>query len=109
MTLTEGNFVAELNYGAALARAGRTEEALARYGRAIAFNPGYSDARFNLAVNLDRLGRTEAAREAYLEILRRDPRHAARPEQPRPAVRPPGERRGGDRLASGRLFGSTRA
>ena len=76
-TLTERNFIAELNYGAALARAGRTEEALARYGRAIAFNPDFSDARFNLAVNLDRLGRTESAREAYLELLRRDPRHAS--------------------------------
>jgi tetratricopeptide (TPR) repeat protein len=75
--LTSGNFIAELNYGAALARAGRTEEALAHYRRAISFNPRYADAYFNLAVNLDRLGRVPEAREAYLEALRCDPRHAA--------------------------------
>ena len=76
-TLTAGNFIAELNCGAALARAGRTEEALVRYRRAISFNPRYTDAHFNLAVNLDRLGRSAEAREAYLEALRCDPRHAA--------------------------------
>jgi len=75
--LTGGNFIAEVNYGAALARAGRTEEALVRYRRAILFNPRYADAHFNLAVNLDRLGRTADAREAYLETLRCEPRHAA--------------------------------
>ena len=75
--LTEGNFIAEVNCGAALARAGRTEEALARYRRAISFNPRYADAHFNLAVNLDRLGRTAEARAGYLEAIRCDPRHAA--------------------------------
>jgi tetratricopeptide (TPR) repeat protein len=47
--LTGENFIAEVNYGAALARAGRTEEALVRYRRAISFNPRYADAHFNLA------------------------------------------------------------
>lgn len=75
--LTGENFIAELNYGAALARAGRTEEALVRYRRAISFNPRFAEAHFNLAVNLDRLGRAADARSAYLEALRCDPRHAA--------------------------------
>ncbi|MHB8893722.1 MAG: tetratricopeptide repeat protein [Candidatus Geothermincolia bacterium] len=75
--LTAGNFIAEVNVGAALARAGRTEEALVRYRRAISFNPRYADAHFNLALNLDRLGRTAEARASYLEALRCDPRHAA--------------------------------
>jgi Flp pilus assembly protein TadD len=75
--LTGNNFIAEVNYGAALARAGRTEEAVVRYRRAISFNRLYADAHFNLAVNLDRLGRTADARAAYLEAIRCDPRHAA--------------------------------
>lgn len=62
--------------GLALARAGRYEEALPEYRRAIELSPGYSDAYNNMGRSLERLRRTEEAGAAYRKAAEIDPENA---------------------------------
>jgi arylsulfatase A-like enzyme/Tfp pilus assembly protein PilF len=54
----------------ALAAAQRNEEALKAFGEAVRIEPEAPLARFNLAVQLERMGRPEAARSEYETFLR---------------------------------------
>jgi tetratricopeptide (TPR) repeat protein len=51
------------------------EEALDYYTKAIALQPGYSDARFNMAMRLMKMGRREESLQQFNAILQEDPRH----------------------------------
>jgi protein O-mannosyl-transferase len=44
-----------------LARQGKWREALPHYEEALRLNPGYTEARLNLAVALERMGRSTEA------------------------------------------------
>jgi len=62
-----------LERGNRLVRAGRLEEACAAFEEALRLYPGYSQARFNLAVAMMRLGRPEAASREFRRFLEDDP------------------------------------
>ncbi len=65
--ITEGNqLLAEGNYA----------EAAHKYERAVAISPDQEDLRYNLAIALAKLGRTEDARKQYEEALRIFPDYA---------------------------------
>jgi tetratricopeptide (TPR) repeat protein len=65
-----------INLGAALAQAGRTEDAIAALNEAIARRPDSADAHANLGNVLAARGDWAAARREYQEALRLDPNHA---------------------------------
>jgi Flp pilus assembly protein TadD len=46
-----------------LARQGKWQEALHHYEEALGLNPGYTEARLNLAVALERVGRSTEAQQ----------------------------------------------
>ncbi len=68
-----GSDVAQLRLGDALRAAGRDEEALAPYGRALALRPEAARAHAKLGDLYVRLGQPERAAPAYREALRLDP------------------------------------
>ncbi len=51
--------------GLCLSLLGRTDEALAAFGRATELNPAYVEAHINRAITLNDLGRTDEARESF--------------------------------------------
>ncbi len=57
--------ISETNLGAGLQEAGRTDEAIARYERAMAIQPDYLPAYNNLGVTLRAAGRLDEAIRAY--------------------------------------------
>lgn len=59
------------NYGDSLARCGRVAEAQAAFEEAIARNPGYAGAWYNLGVVREKVADYEGARVAYLGALER--------------------------------------
>lgn len=61
--------------GVALARLGRTEEALAAFQRAVALDANQPSAWTNLGNAYQELGRLDEAREAYERALDLDPDH----------------------------------
>jgi protein O-GlcNAc transferase len=65
---------ANYNFGVALQKQGRRDEAARAYQRALAFDPGFPDAHFNLAVVFQETGHPAAAISAYRAVLERDPR-----------------------------------
>jgi cytochrome b subunit of formate dehydrogenase len=65
----------DLERGNRLAHEERYVEALYHYRRALESYPGYSQARYNMARVLARMGEREMAREAYREFLAADPFH----------------------------------
>jgi tetratricopeptide (TPR) repeat protein len=73
---TSGNYVALYNLGHALAEAGRSDEAVARYREAVALYPGYLEAHTNLAALLESQGELAEA-ESHFAIVARD-----RPDDP---------------------------
>ena len=60
-------------YGQALLQAGRTDEALARFRRALELNPNFADAHYQLALALRQLGRDDEAQEHFQAARRRAP------------------------------------
>jgi thiosulfate reductase cytochrome b subunit len=62
-----------LELGNRFARAGKYGEACGAYTEALRLLPGYSQARFNLAVALHRDGRTGEAREQLTIFIEQDP------------------------------------
>jgi len=66
---------AELEKGNRLALAEQYVEALYHYRRALELFPGYSQARYNMARVLSRMGEREAAVEAYRAFLEAEPFH----------------------------------
>jgi tetratricopeptide (TPR) repeat protein len=69
----------DLERGNRLAREERYVEALYHYRRALEFYPGYSQARYNMARVLARMGEREMAMEAYRQFLAADPFHPLAP------------------------------
>jgi len=65
----------ELDKGNRLALEERYVEALDHYRRALERYPGYSQARYNMARVLARMGERGMAREAYQQFLAADPFH----------------------------------
>jgi Flp pilus assembly protein TadD len=76
LRVTEDNHRAHNNLGHALARAGRTREAVAHYGEALRLRPGYPEAHNNLALALAGEGRLEDAIDHYRAALRGVPDYA---------------------------------
>ncbi len=64
-----------LEDGNRVAREGDLPGSEERFRRALEIYPGYSQARFNLAVVLEKQGKIDEAVEAYREFLRIDPFH----------------------------------
>ena len=64
-------------HGAALARAGRTDEAIASYRRLVAIDDGNLDARERLGALLHRRGDATAARQQFEFVLAREPQRRA--------------------------------
>ena len=60
VAVTADNYVAHDNRGLYLYKAGRVEEAMADYRRALAINPAYLNANNNLGHALSELGRIAA-------------------------------------------------
>ena len=75
-----GNPVVAANRGILLSDAGRMSEALPLLQRALALDPDFHEARFNLAVAYLRSGRRQDAAREATELLRRLP--AAAPQRP---------------------------
>jgi len=71
-----GNAVAQYNLAIMLARAGRPDEAIARYREALRLKPDYFEARNNLGEALAGAGRWTEAIDQYREALRLDPGYA---------------------------------
>ena len=65
----------ELEKGNRFALEERYVEALYHYRRALELYPDYSQARYNMARVLVRMGEREMAREAYQQFLATDPFH----------------------------------
>jgi cytochrome b subunit of formate dehydrogenase len=74
-TLEKAQVQEDLERGNRLAHEERYVEALYHYRRALESYPGYSQARYNMARVLTRMGEREMAREAYWEFLSADPFH----------------------------------
>lgn len=70
----------ELEKGNRLALDERYVEALYHYRRALEFYPGYSQARYNMARVLARMGEREMALEAFRQFLAADPFHPLAPK-----------------------------
>jgi tetratricopeptide (TPR) repeat protein len=74
-----GNPVVAANNGLLEERIGRVEAAVAALTKALAIEPGFHEARFNLALVYARAGRRAEASETARELLRRLP--AAAPQR----------------------------
>ena len=68
---------AYFNLGVALAKLGRTEEAMQTYEAAIDISPDLIPARINLGILYYGKGSVEEARNQFREVLRRDPTNPA--------------------------------
>jgi len=71
--VTINNYGAHNNIGTALARQGRTEDAVDHYLQALRIKPDYLKAHFNLAFALEKQDRTNESIAHYLEALRIKP------------------------------------
>jgi tetratricopeptide (TPR) repeat protein len=65
--------ITENNLGTALQEAGRIDDAIGRYQRALALDPAYTPALNNLGAALRAAGRTDEAIAAYAGALAQDP------------------------------------
>ena len=61
--------------GLAIARQGRSREALPHYQRALKLNPRSSTAHLNLGLALEQLGQQAEARKQYEAVLKSAPNH----------------------------------
>jgi tetratricopeptide (TPR) repeat protein len=75
LSVTENNHIAHSNLGAAMMRAGRSEEAMAHYAAALRIRP-LPEYHNNLGKMLAEQGRSEEAMAHYREALRENPAYA---------------------------------
>jgi tetratricopeptide (TPR) repeat protein len=71
--VTKDNWEMEGNYGAALFRKGRINEAIEHYGEALRINPGFVMARLNMGVALLKQGKADKAAACFEGVLRAQP------------------------------------
>ena len=76
LKVTENNYLAHLNFGAALADQGKAEEAITHYRRSLKIVPNYAEAYNNLGLALAQLGKYDEAISSYLKALQIDPNYA---------------------------------
>ena len=74
--VTENNYLAHLNFGAALADQERTEEAISHYHRSLQIAPNYAKAYNNLGLALAQQGKNDEATAHYLKALQLNPDYA---------------------------------
>jgi len=67
------DLLALVNHGVCLEENGKLSEARGTFERVLTFDPSIHGARLGLASVLTKLGKTEAARDAYLYILKSNP------------------------------------
>ena len=70
LAVTRNNFVAENNFGNALIRQGRPNEAIIHFRAAAALEPGDSASQLNLGIYAQEHGDLQQARERYANALR---------------------------------------
>jgi tetratricopeptide (TPR) repeat protein len=75
--VTRDNYLAHVDLGTALSRAGRSDEALAHFDQAVRIRPDDAPAHYNLGVEFARRGRETEAGEQYVRALALDPGYAA--------------------------------
>ena len=76
LLVTERNYLAHNNVGAALDRQGRGDEALSEFRRALEIKPDYPEALNNLGAALNRQGHLDEAVSRFREALRLRPGYA---------------------------------
>jgi len=76
LRVTENNYLAHLNFGAALADQERTEEAITHYHRSLQIAPNYAKAYNNLGLALAQQGKNDEATAHYLKALQLNPDYA---------------------------------
>ncbi len=76
LEVTTGNYGAHSNLGLALSAAGRQDEAIEHFHRALEINPRFVQAINNLGQAYEKKGNRTAAVEQYLEAIRIDPKFA---------------------------------
>jgi len=77
VAVTENNYLAHNNLGAALSRQGRYGEAMPQFERALQIRPGYVEASFNMGEALAGQGRFGEALSVYGRVLAMQPGFAA--------------------------------
>jgi tetratricopeptide (TPR) repeat protein len=73
--VTEKNWLASNNLGAAREKSGRYEEAIADFREALTYRPDYAEAWYNLGVAYEKSGRPEEAVGHYLTALAKNPNY----------------------------------
>ncbi len=73
VAVTENNYLAHNNLGAALSRQGRYGEAMPQFEKALQIRPGYVEAIFNIAAALAGQGRYGEALPVYGRVLAMQP------------------------------------
>jgi len=77
LRVTENNYLAHLNFGAALADQGNVEEAITHYRRSLQIAPNYAKSHNNLGLALAQQEKNDEATAHYLKALRLNPDYAS--------------------------------
>ena len=73
LRVTKNNYLAHLNFGAALADQGKVEEAISHYNRSLQIAPNYAKTYNNLGLALAQQGKNDEAMTHYLKALQLNP------------------------------------
>jgi Flp pilus assembly protein TadD len=73
LNVTRDNWLAHNNLGVILQRAGKIQEAIGHYERALRIKPSYADSYINLGVALWQVGKAQEAIDHWEQALRIDP------------------------------------
>ena len=73
LRVTDGNYLAHTNLGAALVGQGKLDEGITHYNRALEIKPDYALANYNLGVALDRKGDLQQAITHYENAIHSRP------------------------------------